>query len=296
MLRSLSTSEFARALGVSDSSVRRLADSGEIEIHRTKGGHRRVPIAAAIRYVRQTRSPLARPDLLGLDLDALAAAGEGDATAKFLRLLEAGRAAAVISFLQSLYASGMPLAAICDGPIRGAIAEIGARWPHDRRAIFIEHRAVTLCVRALGQLRAAVLAPEDDAPEAMGGGITGDIYLLPTMMTSLVLSDVGFNDVDLGPNTPLDVLADAVAEETPALVWLSLSEPLRSNVQAHQLQHLAEVAAAHDSLLVIGGKYARDVRPGTEEAWVFCESMQGLHAVATKRLDQIASGAEREAD
>ncbi len=296
MLRSLSTSEFARALGISDSSVRRLADSGEVEIHRTKGGHRRVPLAAAIRYVRQTRAPLARPDLLGLDLEASAAGGDGDATAKLLRLLESGRASSVIRYLQSLYASGMSLAEICDGPIRDAIAKIGERWPHDRRAIFIEHRAMTLCVRALGQLRAAVLPPGDNAPEAIGGGITGDVYLLPTMMTSLVLYDIGFNDVDLGPNTPLDVLADAVADEAPALVWLSISEPIRSNTQAHQLQQLADVAVERDSLLVIGGKHARDVSPVRTKAWVYCESMQQLQTIATRRLDEVAGGTDTALD
>lgn len=69
MTRTISTSELAKALGISDSSVRRLVDSGELEIHRTQGGHRRIPIPEAIRYVRQTQSPVAVPELLGLSVD-----------------------------------------------------------------------------------------------------------------------------------------------------------------------------------------------------------------------------------
>ncbi len=54
MQRMLSTSDFAAAIGISESSVRRLADSGDLEIHRTRGGHRRIPVSEAIRYVRET--------------------------------------------------------------------------------------------------------------------------------------------------------------------------------------------------------------------------------------------------
>ena len=63
----LSTSEFAAAIGASESSVRRMADSGELQIHRTRGGHRRIPAAEAIRYVRENNVAIVRPDLLGLD-------------------------------------------------------------------------------------------------------------------------------------------------------------------------------------------------------------------------------------
>jgi len=69
VVRTLSTSGFAKALGVSDSSVRRLADAAELEIHRTRGGHRRIPVSEAVRYIRDTRSPVLKPELLGLDLN-----------------------------------------------------------------------------------------------------------------------------------------------------------------------------------------------------------------------------------
>ena len=48
----VSTSEFAEAIGISESSARRLADSGEIRIQSAQGGHRKIPVSEAIRYVR----------------------------------------------------------------------------------------------------------------------------------------------------------------------------------------------------------------------------------------------------
>lgn len=143
MMRSLSTSEFARAIGVSDSSVRRLADAGEIEIHRTRGGHRRIPVAEAVRYVREARTPVAHPELLVLEVNPSDVTPES-AEEPILRALESGKAGATISLMQSSYASGMSIADLGDGPVRHAMEVIGKRWPHDKRAIFIEHRATIL--------------------------------------------------------------------------------------------------------------------------------------------------------
>jgi excisionase family DNA binding protein len=284
MSRSLSTSEFAQALGISESSVRRLTDAGHIKITRTKGGHRRIPISAAIRYVRETKPVIVRPDLLGLDSTFSGTGKSTDHSDKMLRLLESGNAAAVISFTQSLYANGMSVAELCDGPIRIAMQHIGERWPQDRRAIYIEHRALTLCVRALNQMRTAISAPKEPCVKAMGAGTPGNTYLLPTLMSALVLYDVGYYDTDLGPNTPLDVLADAVAEEQPKIVWLSVSDPLRSRVQEHELYQLAASVKQHGSTLVIGGRYAGELHTSGTSDWTYCASMQELHEIATRLI------------
>ena len=46
--------------------------------------------------------------------------------------------------MQAMYASGMPVAEIWDGPIHQAMTAIGNSWPHDKRAIIVEHRAPML--------------------------------------------------------------------------------------------------------------------------------------------------------
>jgi MerR family transcriptional regulator, light-induced transcriptional regulator len=171
----LSTSEFAAAIGVSESSVRRMADSGELLIHRTRGGHRRIPAAEAIRYVRENDATIVRPDLLGLveGLDKLPSQDHG---ARLIHALSEGHAKSVIGLMQAMYASGMPIAEICDGPIHQAMTAIGNSWPHDKRAIFVEHRATLLCVRALCQIRLSLTDPNGNAPTAMGAAPTDDYY------------------------------------------------------------------------------------------------------------------------
>lgn len=284
MVRSLSTSEFAKALGVSDSSVRRMADAGDLEIQRTRGGHRRIPISEAVRYIRETRAKVHHPELLGLEI-APQELDSVSTNSKMLEVLEAGHATAVIGLLQLLYASGMNIAEICDGPILSAMKQIGDRWPHDKRAIFVEHRATILCCRALNQLRLSIPDPDEDAPKAIGAAMTGDMYLMPTLIVSLMLHEIGFNDINLGPNTPLDVLADAVMDERPKLVWLSIAEPIRSKSQITEAIKLAEVAKSQAATMVIGGRHALDLNTSVagmnrDCPWIHCNSMSQFRRLA----------------
>lgn len=291
-IRTLSTSEFARALGLSESSIRRLTDNGDLGVHRTRGGHRRIPISEAIRYVRATHANLVEPELLGMDR-VLEQVRSSSPAEDMIRVLEEGHANAVTGLMQWLFASGMSVAELCDGPIAKAIRHIGERWPHDKRAIFIEHRATILCGRALNQLRLSVRTPDEDAPVAIGGAMSGDMYSLPTLMASLVLHEADFNETNLGPNTPLDVLADAVIDEKPNLLWLSMSEPLRSNSHRAELLKLAEVAEQNKTVFIVGGRHASELvslnaDQDSKSNLIICNSMVGFSKIATQIAKNLA--------
>ena len=105
--------------------------------------------------------------------------------------------------------AGISIAEICDGPVRHAMSIIGSSWPSSKRSIFIEHRATVLCVRALCQIRQSLPEVDENAPSAMGAAPQDDPYLLPSLMVSLVLHETGFDEVNLGPSTPVDVLTDS---------------------------------------------------------------------------------------
>ncbi|MBK6463401.1 MAG: helix-turn-helix domain-containing protein [Myxococcales bacterium] len=49
----LSPREVAKALGVSESAVKRWCDDGLLPFERTPGGHRRVPSHAVLRFARE---------------------------------------------------------------------------------------------------------------------------------------------------------------------------------------------------------------------------------------------------
>jgi excisionase family DNA binding protein len=51
--RDLSPRQVAEAIGVSESSLKRWCDSGLIPTRRTAGGHRRVPVAGVVAFLRE---------------------------------------------------------------------------------------------------------------------------------------------------------------------------------------------------------------------------------------------------
>src|SRR5688500_324070 len=63
----LTPKELADAIGASESSLRRWVDRGRLPVSRTAGGHRRIPLATAIRFIRETGATVVRPELLGFD-------------------------------------------------------------------------------------------------------------------------------------------------------------------------------------------------------------------------------------
>ncbi len=168
-----------------------MADSGELKIQRTKGGHRKIPIAEAIRYVRENKASVNRPDLLGIGRSDSAAHSPASQSwsERMLVALSEGNYQSVIGLLQAMYVEGISVADICDGPIRYAMSSIGSNWPKDKKSIFIEHRATVLCVRALSQIRLSLPEITENASLAIGGAPHEDPYWLPSLMASLVLHE-----------------------------------------------------------------------------------------------------------
>lgn len=267
----LTPKDLADAIGASESSLRRWVDSGRIRMTRTAGGHRRIPLEEAVRFIRESGSTLLRPDLLGLD-DVPAGEVRGARAPKpggltdeqrLFDSLAAGGRRAVRGMVVSWFIEGRPLPAILDGPVRGAMHRLGELFHHDPRGILIEHRGTEICLDALRELRTLLPAPEQDAPVAIGGAPEGDPYLIPSTMCAITLADAGYREVHYGPNTPTALLADAAREHDAAIVWLSVSAPLEKRPVRQQVAELAQALASRggDTILVIGGRYATEVMP-----------------------------------
>ena len=259
MEKLLTTKELAEAIGASESSLRRWTNSGAIRTSRTVGGHRRIPLSEAIRFIRDTRATVVRPQVLGLGdaPPAVGGAGGGEAVDEAVyRALHDGDAARARGLLLATYLGGASLAAMFDGPVGRAMHRIGELWEHDARGVLVEHRATDICLQAVAQLRHLLPPADDTAPAAVGGAPAGDPYLLSSMMAATVLADAGYRVTNLGADTPLDVLATAAEEQRAAVVWLSLSvaepiAPLRRDVA-----HLSKRIAGWDATLLVGGRRA----------------------------------------
>ncbi len=275
MKRLLSPRDLADAIGVSESSLKRWADAGKIQVSRTEGGHRRIPLAEAVRFIRDTGAVVVRPDVLGLG--EVAANESTDPDEALFQHLREGRGREARGLLMARYLAGESIAALADGPIMTAMARLGELWQHDPRGVFIEHRATDCCLQAVTNLR-SLFEPPADGPIAVGGAPGGDPYLLPSMLAAAVLASEGLRAVNLGPDTPIASLRHAIAHHRPRLVWLSLSSPIAPALDDEAAAMARELAAAHRAL-VIGGRHRHELVTTTRAACVV-SSMAELAAFA----------------
>lgn len=250
----LTPKDLAEALGVSESSLKRWADDGMIRVSRTAGGHRRIALADAIRFARESGLQIEHPAALGLEemlpAGAVAAGGTGDALfAAFQR--DDWRVAR--GLMVGAYVAGESVAALCDGPVREALTRAGELWQHGSDGIVVEHRAIDTCLQALSFIRSLIPAAAPGEPVALGAAVSGDPYVLPSLAAAIVLAEAGFRDVNLGPTMPTEALASAVQRYSPWLVWRTVSIPMDAESLRRDLAGVLDGLSPQASV-VLGGR------------------------------------------
>lgn len=252
----LSPKDLATAIGVSESSLKRWVDSGRLAVQRTAGGHRRIPLQEAVRFVRAEGYHVQDPACFGV----LCTRGQDEALdfdQTFHDALIAGDAERCRALITTAYLAGQSVSALCDGPLRSAMHRMGELWKHGEDGIAAEHHATSICIQVVEQLRQFLPDPRRDAPVAVGGGTADDPYLVPSLMAGVVLAECGYRAVNLGAYTPNNVLLAAVARHKPVLVWRSLNGIAQIDTVASDLRALAERLG--EVPLVIGGRFAASV-------------------------------------
>jgi len=289
----LSPRDLAAAIGVSESSVKRWVDRGVIRASRTAGGHRRIPVAEAIRFVRETQAAVVEPARLGIGEEVLGdelPSREAEAERLF-ELLRAGAEAEAGSLVVSLFLRGRSLAQLVDGPLRAAMAKLGELWLAEEGGIFREHRATDIALRLLVGLR-GMLPEAPRAPRALGCAPAGDPYVLPSLAAAAVLDSAGLAAVNLGPATPPAELAAAAVEVRPALVWLSVSHAPAPAALEREVRALLARLGSRGVPLVIGGNEAGRLSLPASDLLYVGASMGELEALV-KGLRLAGSGVAR---
>ena len=221
MKAQVSPKQLARAIQVSESSIKRWCDQGAISTVRTAGGHRRIDMTDVMRFLRDNRYAVVRPEVLGLPATTGRTAWVLDrAESGFREALLAGDEDLARQILFDLYLARHDLTTILDGVLTAALHGIGDRWSCGEAEIYQERRGCEICLRLLHELR--MLTPPPVAPLglAMGGTAEGDIYQIPNAMVELVLRHTGWETIALGAGLPFDYAPSRPAR-TPAAIVLA---------------------------------------------------------------------------
>jgi methanogenic corrinoid protein MtbC1 len=286
----VSPKQVARAIGVSESSLKRWCDQGLIETVRTAGGHRKMAIAEVVRYVREHGQRLVSPEILGLPaVSERASAGLKYGGPRLVEALLAGDELRARQIVFDLYLAKHSRSVIFDEVIAAAFRDIGDRWACHDAEVYQERRGCEIALRILFDLRRVQRVPERKWV-AIGGTIEGDQYALPVAMAELVLRDCGLYATSLGSSIPISSLVKSVQDTKPALFWLSVSH-IRDGLDfITDFAALSDACRAADTALVVGGRALTEEFRKRMTYSAYCDTMQHLEAFATTLYGSLAGG------
>ena len=220
--RYVSPVQVARALGVSESTVKRWVDTKRLAAHRTAGGHRRILVQDVVELVAREKLPYFDLTVFR-DAEPLSI---GELAEGLQEALMAANADEVRHLILDAHLAGHSISTLADRIISPVMASFGDCWVSGEVDVYHEHRATQLCLSALLALEARVQAAHpvsDHTPLALGGGPEGDHYILANLLVGMALRETGWRVQNIGPNTPFDSLRRAMTDLRPRLVWLSCS-------------------------------------------------------------------------
>ena len=276
----VSPKQVARAIQVSESSVKRWCDKGVIPFQKTAGGHRRIPLARLLEFLRESKQTLVRPELIGLPATTGQTSRVIDRAAEQLTdALVSGDEEKCRQITLDLYLAEHSVSAIFDHVFAHAFEAIGERWECGDAEVYQERRGCEIALRVIHELRALISAPPAGAPLAIGGAVEGDPYNLGTAMAEVVLRDAKWNAVSLGINLPFTTLAEAIKQHRPRLFWISCSHILDEDEFLRGYLELYDQFGL-DVAFVVGGRSLVDSLRQQMKYAAFCDNMQHLEAFA----------------
>jgi excisionase family DNA binding protein len=280
MQKNASPKQVARAIGVSESTLKRWCDGGLIPMTKTAGGHRRIEVAAVIKFLRETGRQVVEPGLLNLPVTA----GKTEwtlirAVDRVVASLVSGEESVVRQIVFDLLLADHSVTAIFDDVLAPALHRIGEKWSCGDVAVYQERRACEICMRCLHELRASITVA-DDQPFAVGATVEADIYTLPLTMSEVVLRSVGWKTTLLGTNLPFDTLCEAIETARPRLFWLSVSYVVDDATFITGVNQLFSVAHACNTAMAVGGRALNENIRRQIQYSVFCEAFRDLERFA----------------
>ena len=287
-MRLVSPKQLAAAAGVSESSIKRWCDQGLIPTVKTVGGHRRVSTAAAIQFCgRQILQWLPNGSAYPrMKNGELASSGIVE---QFTQAILAGNESLCRQIVFDLHLAGESACRIFDNVIAPAFHCVGTGWECDEVQVYQERRGCGICLRVIDELRRMIPLPRNRAPQAIGGSIEGDPYMLPTAMVETVLLQNGWVSQSLGSNLPFDTIRAAVEELQPSLMWLSISHI--ENERRFLDRYSAFLDSVNPSVpLVVGGRVLTESLRRKMRYTAYCDNLQHLEAFAnTLKRSSLAS-------
>jgi MerR family transcriptional regulator, light-induced transcriptional regulator len=281
----LTTRQLSRVWLVSEATIKRWADTGQLRSSRTVGGHRRFPLAEVMRFQteRGLGAATAGAPAAVATVTAAATFDAGQAREQFFEAVRRGRAGEATALLLEAHMLGAGLDTIFDEVVAPSLRRVGDLWYGEEMSVAEEHLASSTASRAVEALAASTRRTGAKAGAAVCCAAEEEMHTLPVLCAQALLEGAGWEVRNLGGHTPFFALAEYVEKHRPALVCVSatLQRELEHNVRDYA--QLTAAARACDARVVLGGEGFRDEALRARfPADVHAESFKDLSALVGK--------------
>lgn len=276
----LSPKQVARAIGVSESSLKRWCDQGLIQTVRTAGGHRKLPIRDVIRFMRERKHSIVCPEVLGMPTrSSQSEIGLQRGRTALIDALLQGNEPLARQIVLDLFLAKHSISIICDDVIARAFQEIQCRIKKGSISVYQERRSCEFAHRILYELRRTQPDP-DPSWKACGGTLEGDTCKLSSTVVELVLRDGDWDATSLGCSIPVESIVQAILETKPKIFWLCVSQIDDPKKFVHEFKKISEAAESVCAALLIEGRALTEELRKQITFCCYCETMQQVEAFA----------------
>lgn len=254
MTRAYSTAEVSQMWNVSESTIKRWADSGKLECIRTPGGHRRFRLEALMVFQEQNHlkssNLFATP--LSLSSPSDSALNHNHHFGQEQQLLEQVEAVTEFTpvktlqqlyfdmaiqgsqklaeaFLQRLYLHGYSILDIKEKVLTPVMHQIGWLWQRGELQVYEEHLASHVTLSATRYLHYLVPHKSEHGKVALCACLEGDFHEIALNWLTQTLESDGWRVIVAGANTPVHSISDALNRFQPTI--LCLSATILSNLE-----------------------------------------------------------------
>jgi excisionase family DNA binding protein len=257
-----STRQVAQLLGVGEATVKRWADSGEIECFRTEGGHRKFRLCDVTGFVQKRQYEVAGR------LQSPLGDGEVDSVEDAIRSVEKyamrGDAGACVGLMSMLRLKGYTLAEIFDDVVAPALRTVGTKWEKSNISVAEEHVATQTIVEAIARAQPLAEPPGEpnraDRGTAVVASVSGDQHDVAARMAACLLRARCFEVLAPLAQTPARDLAEMIVRSRASIVALACTMPYDVRSFLEQVDLAEQATRQTGGVLLVGGPGMEKVR------------------------------------
>jgi MerR family transcriptional regulator, light-induced transcriptional regulator len=261
----LSTTEVAALLNVTETTVKRWAESKRIPCNKTLGGHRKFLLSDIQNFAEKNSFPItgfiSPPALTQKQMERLEfglySKNYSIISEIFLDEALQGDREGMEKLLVFLYRNQVSFINIIDNVVHPALVRIGILWEEGTIEVNQEHRASEIVKEAIIRLGSILQHQRSNNLSVVCTAVEGEHHDIGIYCIAYALEVEGWKLTNLGSNTPFDSLKQYIINNKPDLVCISATAPaIKKNEFLNGIKSIAVFVHSYGGKIVAGGLYA----------------------------------------